>query len=75
VESRRDENLRKLDDIFHSPHGALDMCQQQLKEKITEDSKEKDKDLQVQEDKLCFLLSQLKSCHSFIEIYVNMKVN
>ena len=75
VESRRDENLRKLDDVFHSLHDALDKCQQQLKEKITEDSKEKDKGLQVQEEELCFLLSQLKSCHSFIEDKVQRGVN
>ena len=67
VKSREDENLHKLDDIFHSLHAALDERQQQLREEITGDSKEKDKGLQTQEDELCFLLSQLKSCHSFIE--------
>ena len=75
VESRKDENLRKLDDIFHSLHAALDDRQQQLREEITGDSKEKDKGLQVQEDELCFLLSQLKSCHSFIEDKVQRGVN
>ena len=75
VQSRRDENLYKLDDIFHSLHAALDKRQHQLKMKITEDSKEKDKGLQVQEDELYFLLSQLKSCQSFIEDKVKRGVN
>ena len=75
VQSRRDKNLHKLNDIFHSLHATLDKRQQQLKEKIMEDSKKKDKGLQVQEDKLCFLLSQLKSCHSFIEDKVQRGVN
>ena len=75
VESRKDENLRKLDDIFHSLHAALDERQQQLREEVTGDSKEKDKGLQTQEDELCFLLSQLKSCHSFIEDKVQRGVN
>ena len=75
VQSRKDKNLQKLDDIFLSLHAALDERQQQLKEEITGDSKEKDKGLQAQEDELCFLLSQLKSCHSFIEDKVQRGVN
>ena len=75
VESRKIENLHKLDDIFQSLHAALDERQRQLREKLTDDSKEKDKGLQVQEDDLCFLLSQLKSCHSFIEDKVERGVN
>ena len=75
MESRKDKNLQKLDDIFRSLHAALDERQQQLREKITGDSKEKDKGLQAQEDELCFLLSQLKSCHSFIEDKVQRGVN
>ena len=75
VRSRKDENLRKLNDIFCSLHAALNERQQQLKEEITGDSKEKDKGLQAQEDELCFLLSQLKSCHSFIEDKVERGVN
>ena len=75
VESRKDENLRKLDDIFCSLHAALDERQQQLREEITGDSKEKDTSLQVQEDELCILLSQLKSCHSFIEDKVKRGIN
>ena len=75
VKSRKDENLHKLDDIFRSLHAALDERQRQLREEITGDSKEKDKGLQVQEDELCFLLSQLKSCHSFIEDKVQRGVN
>ena len=46
-----------------------------MREKVAEDSKEKDKGLQVQEDELCFLLSQLKSCQSFIEDKVERGVN
>ena len=75
LESRKVENLHKLDDIFHSLHAALDERRQQLREEVTGDSKEKDKGLQVQEDELCFLLSQLKSCHSFIEDKVQRGVN
>ena len=75
VESRKIENLHKLDDISQSLHAALDERQRQLREKVTDNSKEKDKGLQVQEDELCFLLSQLKSCHSFIEDKVERGVN
>ena len=75
VESRKTENLHKLDDIFQSLHAALDERQHQIRVKLTDDSKEKDKGLQVQEDELCFLLSQLKSCHSFIEDKVERGVN
>ena len=75
VESTKIENLHKLDDIFQSLHAALDERQHELRQKLTDDSKEKDKGLQVQEDDLCFLLSQLKSCHSFIEDKVERGVN
>ena len=75
VKSRKNENLCKLDDIFRSLHAALDERQRQLREDVTGDSKEKDKGLQAQEDELCFLLSQLKSCHSFIEDKVQRGVN
>ena len=75
VESRKEENLNKLDDAFNELHAALDRRKQQLREKVTKDSKEKDKGLQVQEDELCFLLSQLKSCQSFIEDKVQRGVN
>ena len=46
-----------------------------MREEITGDSKEKDKGLQVQEEELCFLLCQLKSCHSFIKDKVQRGVN
>ena len=75
VQSRTTNNMHKLDDIFQSLHAALDERHRQLREKLTDDSKEKDKVLQVQENDLCFLLSQLKSCHSFIEDKVERGVN
>ena len=75
VKSRKDENLNKLDNAFNALHAALDERKRQLREKVTKDSQEKDKGLQVQEDKLCFILSQLKSCHSFIEDKVQRGVN
>ena len=75
VSTRKEENLKRLDDTFHTLHKALDKRQKELEENITEDSKEKDKGLQVQEDELCSLLSQLKSCHSFIEDKVQRGVN
>ena len=75
VESRKTENLHKLDDIFRSLHAALDERQHQLREKLDDDLKDKDKVLQVQEDDLCFLLNQLKSCHSFIKDKVERGVN
>ena len=53
----------------------MDERKKQLREKVTKDSKEKDKGLHVQEDELCFLLSQLRSCHSFIEDKVQRGVN
>ena len=75
VDIRKKENLKKLDDTFHILHAALDKHQKELREKVTKDSNKKDKGLQVQEDELCFLLSQLKSCHSFIEDKVQRGVN
>ena len=75
VKSSKDENLRDLDNAFNALHAALDERKRQLREKLAKDSKEKDKGLQVQEDELCFLLSQLKSCHSFIEDKVQRGVN
>ena len=75
VKSRKDENLNKLDNAFNALHAALDERKKQLREKVTKDSQEKDKGLQVQEDELCFLLTQLKSCHSFIEDKVQRGVN
>ena len=73
--SRKEESLQNLDSAFNALHAALDERKRQLREEITGDSKEKDKGLQVQEDELCFLLTQLKSCHSFIEDKVQRGVN
>ena len=75
VKSKEEESLRNLDNAFNFLHAALDKRKRQLREKVAKDSKEKDKGLQVQEDELCFLLSQLKSCHSFIEDKVQQGVN
>ena len=75
VKTKEEESLRNLDNAFNVLHAALDERKKQLKEKVTEDSKGKDKCLHVQEDELCFLLSQLKSCHSFIEDKVQRGVN
>ena len=75
VKSKEEESLRNLDNAFNTLYAALDKRKQQLREKVTQGSKEKDKGLQVQEDELCFLLSQLKSCHSFIEDKVQRGVN
>ena len=75
MKSKEVENLRNLEDAFNALHAALDNRKQQLKEKLTADSRGKDKGLRVQEDELCFLLSQLKSCHSFIDDKVQRGVN
>ena len=75
VKSKEEESLRILDDAFRVLHAALDERKRQLREKVTKDSEGKDKGLQVQENELCFLLSQLKSCHSFIEDKVQRGVN
>ena len=75
VKVRKEENLKKLDNTFHALHRALDERKKQLSEEVNVDSKEKDKGLQLQEDELCFLLSQLKSCHSFIDDKVQRGVN
>ena len=75
MKSKEEESLRNLEDAFNVLHAALDTRKQQMREKVTKDSKEKDKGLQVQEDDLCFLLSQLKSCHSFIDDKVQRGVN
>ena len=75
VKSMEERSLHNLDNAFNALHAALDKRKQQLREKVTQGSKEQDKGLQVQEDELCFLLSQLKSCHSFIEDKVERGVN
>ena len=75
VKNKEAENLCNLEDAFNVLHAALDNRKKQLRENVTKDSKAKDKGLQVQEDELCFLLSQLKSCHSFIDDKVQRGVN
>ena len=75
VKIKEEESLWNLDNAFNVLHAALDERKKQLKEKVAKQSKEKDKGLQVQEEELCFLLSQLKSCHSFIEDKVQRGVN
>ena len=75
VKREEEESLQNLDNAFNALHAALDEHKRQLREKVAKNSKEKDKGLQVQEDELCFILSQLKSCHSFIEDKVQRGVN
>ena len=75
IKNRKEENVKRLDDAFYSLQVALDKRKQQLSEEISVDSEEKDKGLQVQENELCVLLSQLKSCHSFIDNKVQRGVN
>ena len=67
VKNRKEENFHRLDDTFHTLHAVLDERKRQLQQQITQDTEGKDKSLAVQEDELCFLLSQLKSCWSFID--------
>ncbi|XP_065902733.1 E3 ubiquitin-protein ligase TRIM71-like isoform X2 [Dysidea avara] len=66
VKNRKEENLHRLDDAFNTLHTALDERKRQLQQQITQDTEGKDNGLGVQEDEMCFLLSQLKSCWSFI---------
>jgi len=75
VKNRKEENFHRLDDAFHSLHAALDERKRLLQQQITEDTEGKDKGLAVQEDELCFLLSQLKSCWSFIDDKLQRGVN
>ena len=75
INNRKEENLKKLDNAFHALHVALDKRKQQLSEEINADLKEKYKGLQVQEDELCLLLNQLKSCYSFIDNKIQRGVN
>ena len=75
VKCKEVKSLQNLDNAFNALHAALDERNRQLRKKVTKDSKEKDKGLQVQEDELCFILTQLKSCHSFIEDKVQRGVN
>ena len=75
VKNRKDENLHRLDDAFHVLHAALDERKRQLHQQITQDTEGKDKGLAVQEDELCFLVSQLKSCWSFIDDKLQRGVN
>ena len=75
VKSKEKESLQNLEGAFNALHAALDKRKKQLKEKVTKHYKEKDKSLQVQEDELYFLLSQLLSCHSFIEDKVQRGLN
>ena len=66
VKNRNEENLQGLDDAFHTLHAALDERKRQLQQLITQVTEGKDNGLAVQEDELSSLLSQLKSCWSFI---------
>ena len=75
VKNRKEENLSMLDDAFHILHAALDERKRQLLQQITQDTEEKDKTLAAQEDELNFLLSQLKSCWSFINDKVQQGIN
>ena len=67
MKNGKEENLRRLDDTFRTLHAALDERKRQLQQQITQDADGKDKGLAMHEDELCFLLSQLKSCWSFID--------
>ena len=75
VKCKEKESMQNLEGAFNALHAALDERKKQLKEKVTKHSKDEDKGLQVQEDELCFLLSQLKNCHSFIEDKVQRGLN
>ena len=75
VKNRKDENLHKLDDVFHTLHATLDERKRQLYQQITQDTKGKDKGLAAQENELCFLLTHLKSCWSFINDKLQRGVN
>jgi len=46
-----------------------------LQKQITQDTEEKNKGLAIQEDGLCFLLSQLRNCYSFIDDILQRGVN
>jgi len=75
VKDREEENLHKLDDAFCTLHAAIDKRKRQLQQQITQDTEGKNKGLAIQEDELCFLLSQLKSCWSFIDDKLQRGVN
>ncbi|XP_065919710.1 E3 ubiquitin-protein ligase TRIM71-like [Dysidea avara] len=75
VKNREEENLHKLDDAFRTLRAALEERKRQLQQQITQDTEGKDKGLTVQEGELCFLLSQLKSCWSFIDDKLQRGVN
>ena len=64
-----------MDDAFYTLHAALNERKRQLQQLITQDAEGNDKGLAVQEDELCFLLSQLKSCWSFIDDKLQRGVN
>jgi len=75
VKSRKEENLHRLDDAFLTLHAALEERKRQLLQQIPQDAEGKNKGLAVQEDELCLLLSQLKSCWSFIDDKLQRGVN
>ena len=75
MKNREEENLHRLDDAFCTLHAAIDERKRQVQKQITQDREGKDKSLAVQEDELCFLLSQLKSCWSFIDDKLQRGVN
>ena len=60
VKDKQGESLRNLEDSFNALHAALDNRKQQLREKVTKDSKEKDKGLQVQEDETVYPVESVK---------------
>ena len=75
VKNRKEENLLRMNDVFHTLHVSLDERKKQLQQQITQDTEGKDKGLAVQEDELCFLLCQLKSCWNFIDDKLQRSVN
>ena len=75
VSTRKEENLKELDDNICTLHAALDRRKKELKENIIKTSQAKDENLQVLEGELCTLLSQLKSFHSLIEDEVQRRIN
>ena len=75
VKNRKEENFHRLDDAFRTLHAALDERNRLLQQQMTQDTEGKDKCLTIQEDELCFLLSQLKSCWSFIDDKLQQGVN
>ena len=65
--TKKEENLGKLEETFQLLQETLIRRKEQLQEYICSDADRRDAELQMQENGLLSLLTQLRKCHNFTE--------